>query len=40
MLAEELPCFTVAFRDTTEAVRQAEGLERLSTERKETIETL
>ncbi len=40
VLPDELPCFTVAFRDTTEAVRQAERRERVSTERKEAIETL
>lgn len=39
-LPGELPCFTVAFRDTTEAVRRAEGLERLSANRKEAIENL
>ncbi|MBA3697486.1 MAG: PAS domain S-box protein [Planctomycetes bacterium] len=37
---DERPSFTVAFRDTTEAVRQAERLERVSAERKEAIETL
>ncbi len=39
-LADELPRFTVAFRDTTEAVRRVEALERLSAERKEAIATL
>lgn len=40
VLPDELPCFTVAFRDTTEAVRQTERLERVSAERKEAIKTL
>ncbi len=40
VLPDELPCFTVAFRDTTHEVRETERLARLSTERKEAIATL
>ncbi len=40
VLPDELPCFTVAFRDATEEVRLAERRERLSAERKAAIEAL
>jgi PAS domain S-box-containing protein len=36
----EMPCYTMAFRDTTQLVRQTEELERISSDRQEAINEL